>query len=74
MLVEKDLQRVQAVATRIVCMLEGRVVADAPAAELSRAQITAHYFGAQRPESARTVHHAGSPGEASADNLYKVAA
>ncbi len=50
-LVEQDLQRVQAVATRIVCMLEGRVVADAPAAELSRAQITAHYFGAQRPES-----------------------
>lgn len=73
-LVEQDLQRVQAVATRIVCMLEGRVVADAPAAELSRAQITAHYFGAQRPESARTVHHAGSPGEASADNPHEVAA
>lgn len=57
-LVEQDLQRVQAVASRIVCMLEGRVVADAPADQLTRAQITAHYFGAQRPEAAQPTHPA----------------
>jgi len=60
-LVEQDLQRVQAVASRIVCMLEGSVVADAPADQLTRAQITAFYFGAQRPEAAddvRNAHHA----------------
>ncbi|MNL88261.1 hypothetical protein D3C87_2178670 [compost metagenome] len=32
-------------------MLEGSVVADAPADQLTRAQITAHYFGTQRPEA-----------------------
>ena len=60
-LVEQDLQRVQAVASRIVCMLEGSVVADAPADQLTRAQITAFYFGAQRPVAAddvRNAHHA----------------
>lgn len=57
-LVEQDLQRVQAVASRIVCMLEGSVVADAPADQLTRAQITAHYFGAQRPEAAHSTPHA----------------
>lgn len=59
-LVEQDLQRVQAVASRIVCMLEGSVVADAPADQLTRAQITAFYFGAQRPEAAPGSHTAGS--------------
>ncbi|MFN7156429.1 MAG: ABC transporter ATP-binding protein [Acidovorax sp.] len=59
-LVEQDLQRVQAVASRIVCMLEGRVVADAPADQLTRAQITAHYFGAQRPDSGTSPHGADS--------------
>ena len=57
-LVEQDLQRVQAVASRIVCMLEGSVVADAPANQLTRAQITAFYFGAQRPEAAHDVSNA----------------
>ena len=41
--------------------LEGSVVADAPADQLTRAQITAFYFGAQRPEAAddvRNAHHA----------------
>ncbi|MBB6559314.1 branched-chain amino acid transport system ATP-binding protein [Acidovorax soli] len=59
-LVEQDLQRVQSVASRIVCMLEGRVVTDAPADQLTRAQITAHYFGAQRPESAPGTHSAAA--------------
>ena len=48
----------QAVASRIACMLEGSVVADAPADQLTRAQITAFYFGAQRPEAARDVSNA----------------
>jgi|GEM_PF-4255077 len=53
-------ERVQAVASRIVCMLEGSVVADAPADQLTRAQITAFYFGAQRPEAAPVSHTTGS--------------
>ena len=51
----------QAVASRIACLLEGSVVANAPADQLTRAQITAFYFGAQRPEAAddvRNAHHA----------------
>ena len=47
-LVEQDLSRALSVATRIVCMLEGRVVLEGPAAGLDRAQITAAYFGLDR--------------------------
>lgn len=44
-LVEQDLGRAMQVATRIVCMLEGRVVLEAPAANLAREQVTEAYFG-----------------------------
>ncbi|MNV24625.1 hypothetical protein D3C71_1156970 [compost metagenome] len=67
-LVEQDLQRVQAVASRIVCMLEGSVVADAPADQLTRAQITAFYFGAQRPEAAPGSHATGNADGEAANN------
>ena len=67
-LVEQDLQRVQAVASRIVCMLEGSVVADAPANQLTRAQITAFYFGAQRPEAAPGSHATGNADGEAANN------
>lgn len=44
-LVEQDLQRTFQVADRIVCMLEGRVVANGRADELTREQVMDYYFG-----------------------------
>lgn len=44
-LVEQDLTRTFAVADRIACVLEGRVILTAPAADLTREQVTAAYFG-----------------------------
>lgn len=47
-LVEQDLSRAMTVADRVVCMLEGRVVLDAPAGEVTRDQVTDAYFGLGR--------------------------
>jgi branched-chain amino acid transport system ATP-binding protein len=44
-LVEQDLSRALSVATRVVCMLEGRLVLTGVASELSREQVTDAYFG-----------------------------
>jgi len=44
-LVEQDLTRAAAVADRVVCMLEGRIVLEGAAGELSREQMTQAYFG-----------------------------
>ncbi|HVW89372.1 MAG TPA: ABC transporter ATP-binding protein [Gaiellaceae bacterium] len=44
-LVEQDLGRALQAADRVVCMLEGRVVLEGAAAELSRERITDAYFG-----------------------------
>jgi branched-chain amino acid transport system ATP-binding protein len=44
-LVEQNLNRVLGVATRICCMLEGRIVLERDAKEATREQITAAYFG-----------------------------
>jgi branched-chain amino acid transport system ATP-binding protein len=44
-LVEQDLGRAMRVAGRIACMLEGRIVLEGAAAELTREQITEAYFG-----------------------------
>jgi branched-chain amino acid transport system ATP-binding protein len=44
-LVEQDLGRAMAVASRIVCMLEGRIVLEGSGAELTREQVTEAYFG-----------------------------
>jgi branched-chain amino acid transport system ATP-binding protein len=44
-LVEQELNRALKVATRIVCMLEGRIVLEGPTSELTREQITEAYFG-----------------------------
>lgn len=46
-LVEQDLQRATSVADRIVCMLEGRIVAIGRAGEMSREEILDLYFGHQ---------------------------
>lgn len=52
-LVEQDLQRTFSVADRIVCVLEGRVVASGRTDELTRAEVMDHYFG----------HRASGPAE-----------
>ena len=44
-LVEQDLTRAAAVADRVVCMLEGRLVLEGAGGELTREQITEAYFG-----------------------------
>ena len=47
-LVEQDLGRAMSVATRLVCMLEGRIVLEGAAATMNREQITDAYFGLDR--------------------------
>jgi branched-chain amino acid transport system ATP-binding protein len=48
--VEQDLSRVMRIASRIACMLEGRIVLEGKASELTREQITEAYFGLRRGE------------------------
>lgn len=50
-LVEQDLQRTFAVADRIVCMLEGQVVAEGKASEMTREDVMAYYFGHRTREA-----------------------
>jgi branched-chain amino acid transport system ATP-binding protein len=45
LLVEQDLGRALRAASRIFCMLEGRLVLEGPADELTRDQVTDAYFG-----------------------------
>jgi branched-chain amino acid transport system ATP-binding protein len=44
-LVEQDLTRALAVADRVVCMLEGRIVFEGLAAQTTREEVLAAYFG-----------------------------
>jgi branched-chain amino acid transport system ATP-binding protein len=44
-LVEQDLSRGLRIADRVVCLLEGRIVLEGPAAELTRERVTEAYFG-----------------------------
>lgn len=44
-LVEQDLKRTFDVADRIVCMLEGQVVAQGKSSEMTREEVMDHYFG-----------------------------
>jgi branched-chain amino acid transport system ATP-binding protein len=48
LLVEQDLNRALSVADRVVCMLEGRIVAEGRTQDMTREQITDAYFGLQR--------------------------
>lgn len=48
LLVEQDLGRAMATAGRVICMLEGGVVLEGRAAELTRDQVTDAYFGLGR--------------------------
>lgn len=47
-LVEQDLTRAMAVADRVLCMLEGRIVLESRTEETTREAITQAYFGLQR--------------------------
>jgi len=47
-LVEQDLGRGLGIADRVVCLLEGRVVLEGAAAELTRERVTEAYFGLGR--------------------------
>src|SRR5215831_12125595 len=49
LLVEQDLSRALSVADRVACMLEGRIVLEGPAAEMTREQVVEAYFGLGRP-------------------------
>ena len=49
LLVEQDLTRALAVAARVVCMLEGRVVLEGEAGSLDRDRVVGAYFGLRRP-------------------------
>ncbi len=69
-LVEQDLTRTFAVADRLVCLLEGRVVLEGRADQLARDDVTAAYFGSRAdlvpaelvPDHATTPHPAaGGP-------------
>ena len=44
-LVEQDLQRTFKVSDRIVCMLEGAVVASGRTNDMTREEVMHHYFG-----------------------------
>lgn len=50
LLVEQDLTRALGVANRVACMLEGRIVLEGKAGELSREQVTEAYFGLRRAQ------------------------
>ncbi len=52
-LVEQELTRALSVATRVMCMLEGRIVLDGPAEAMSRDQIVDAYFGLHRAARGR---------------------
>jgi len=47
-LVEQDIGRGLDVATRVACMLEGRIILEGDAKEVTREQVTEAYFGLQR--------------------------
>jgi branched-chain amino acid transport system ATP-binding protein len=51
-LVEQDLARGMAVADRVICMLEGRIVLAGAADELTREEVTAAYFGLRSGQEA----------------------
>jgi branched-chain amino acid transport system ATP-binding protein len=50
-LVEQDLHRALSVADRVLCLLEGRLVLEAPTSVVTREQVTAAYFGLQDSRS-----------------------
>lgn len=60
-LVEQDLKRTFQVADRIVCLLEGRVVASGRTDEMTREQVMDCYFGHRAPASQATTASTATP-------------
>lgn len=54
-LVEQDLARAMGVASRVICMLEGRIVLDRPANGVTREEVTQAYFGLHRQTAERNA-------------------
>ena len=54
-LVEQDLARALRIASRVACMLEGRIVLEGKASDLTREQATEAYFGLRRPDAGRAA-------------------
>jgi branched-chain amino acid transport system ATP-binding protein len=52
LLVEQDLKRAMATASRVICMLEGAVAIEGPTRLLSREEVTEAYFGLKRSSRA----------------------
>ncbi|MGH6797409.1 MAG: ABC transporter ATP-binding protein, partial [Roseiarcus sp.] len=48
LLVEQDLKRAMATASRTICMLEGLIAIEGPTRALSREEVTEAYFGLKR--------------------------
>jgi branched-chain amino acid transport system ATP-binding protein len=48
LLVEQDLNRALSTASRVACMLEGRIVLEGRAGQVTREQVTDAYFGLAR--------------------------
>jgi branched-chain amino acid transport system ATP-binding protein len=51
-LVEQDIGRALGVATRVACMLEGRIILQGHANDMTRAQVTQAYFGLRHAKGA----------------------
>ncbi len=56
LLVEQDLARAMRVASRVICLLEGRVALEGPTAGLRRETVTEAYFGLGRAEGNRMIN------------------
>jgi branched-chain amino acid transport system ATP-binding protein len=52
-LVEQDLGRAMAVANRVVCVLEGKIVLQSLSDRVTREEVTAAYFGVDRVREPR---------------------
>ena len=52
LLVEQDLKRAMATASRTICMLEGVIAIEGPTRTLSREQVTEAYFGLRKSSRA----------------------
>ena len=50
LVVEQDLSQALSIADRLQCLLEGRTVLEAPAAELTRAEVATAYFGLEESQ------------------------
>jgi branched-chain amino acid transport system ATP-binding protein len=57
LLVEQDLKRAMAIASRAICMLEGLIAIEGLTATLTREEVTEAYFGLKRPFHEKATSH-----------------